>query len=110
MSEEDRIERCSAASEPVAWLCEYDGHTDATTDPDTVRIWTETLKRTVTPLHSALPQTALDREAVAKIIDPAPWGSPWSYPHDWEGPEDVEAARQRAFAKADAILALSRPK
>lgn len=45
------IEDCrESVGEPVAWLCEYDGHTDATTDPDTVRIWAETLHRAITPL------------------------------------------------------------
>lgn len=47
-------------------------------------------------------------EAVAKIIDPAPWGSPFSYPIDWEGDEDVQAAKDRAFAKAKKIVDLLR--
>lgn len=42
-----------STGEPVAWLSEYDGHTDATTDPDTVRIWRETLNRKITPLYAA---------------------------------------------------------
>ena len=39
----------------VAWLTEYDGHRDATTDPDTARLWSETLKRPLTPLYAHPP-------------------------------------------------------
>jgi len=46
-------------ADTIAWLCEYDGHTDATTDPDTVRIWRETLGRKITPLG---PQQAEGRD------------------------------------------------
>jgi hypothetical protein len=56
------------SSEPVAWMSEYDGHTDATTDPDTVRLWSETLHRRIMPLYTHQAAGA-EREALRKLVD-----------------------------------------
>lgn len=48
---------------PVAWLSEYDGHTAATTDSDTVRIWRETLNRKITPLYATPSPASKGRES-----------------------------------------------
>jgi hypothetical protein len=111
---------CSAASEPVAWLCEYDGHTDATTDPDTVRIWTETLKRTVTPLYRTVPQEASDtiavpKKALAWLFGEGPDEKGYGFGECYESQKALNAKNPRRywwrskFRKMVPALAVSRP-
>ena len=100
--------------EPVAWMVEYPhGIKDATSERNTAERARGRSGATITPLYPhPLPATpGLEREAVARIIDPHNW-SLWTDPTK-HIPGDMikgqERVRAPSLAKADAIIALRPP-
>lgn len=68
----DLLVRALTAERPeaaVAWLCEYDGHTDATTSRDTMCLWKDTLGRKITPLY-AIQHEEPGRETMTSVPKP----------------------------------------